>query len=257
MKSISTWLDTLRLKWRFGRSQAHTVRVPKWKRERARIHGFQLVEQPAARAIFFDVAGAEMAAAGFALDRDRRYIRTVSADIVHLLQLKAFKGMQYGLQCGVSLSFMPHTWKRRTEWHRTERSARLDLFRHRSEDHREHDPLSAQHTGVIDGLHGEIALREDMVAAWLNERERIFGFFDMVADIDGVISVAMQQSARTGGLKHWPPPKLVEAFCLARLGRSVQAESAFEDAVEVHGKIIEPVDRLRAAFKKVLERGGS
>lgn len=255
MKKMLLWLNTLRLRWHLGWSGAQTVSIPKWMREREKAHGVHLVEGPVARAVFIDVARADLEAAGFELEQDRRFARTVSADIVHLLELQPFKGKQYGFRWGVSLSFVPHAWKRRPQWHRTLRGARMDLFQMLADALSEHDFYPAQRRGEIDGLHGETVFREDLVDAWTEQREKIFNWFDTATDIEGVAAEAEQQAAQvTGGISHWPPPRLVQAFCHARLGRLVEAEAALEDALDGDRASLEPVESLLAAFRAVVKK---
>ncbi len=227
--------------------------MPGWMRERERLHGVELVDGPAARAVFIDIVRDDLFAAGFVLDRDTRFAKVVSDDIIQLLRLDAFKGRQYSFCWGVSLSFVPHGWKRRLEWHRTVRSARMDLFHRLGDDDSNDDSLSDRRPGEVDGLHGTMALREDMVAAWRQQRERMLDWFEAAASVEDVLTVAQCQAREPGsGPGHWPPPRLVEAFSQARLGRRPEAEAALDDALEGYAQFFEPSERLRDGLAKIL-----
>ncbi|MDJ0945260.1 MAG: hypothetical protein QNJ30_17465 [Kiloniellales bacterium] len=201
-----------------------------------------------------------MEAAGFELDRDRRFARRASEEITHLLALMPFKGKTYGFQWGVSLSFLPHAWKRRPEWHRTVRGARMDLFHLLYDDFLVKDPDPEAKPGEIDGLYGEAVLREDLRMAWTTQRQRLFDWFERATDVQGVAAIAGEQSAyfdAANGYLHWPTPRLVQAFCLARLGRRDEASALLELEISKSEGELNPVDGLRSAFEIVLSRGGT
>lgn len=231
------------------------MEIPAWMRERLERYGTDLVETPAARRIFIDICRGGLEAAGFSLERDRRFARVATPDITHLIELQPWKGQQFAFRWGVSLSFLPHRWTRRPEYHRTLRSARMDLFHMLADDLADHDPHPGRREGQIDGLHGEAVLRRDLEDAWDALRERMLHWLGAAADVEAIAAMAAQQAERIaqGSVGHSPSPLLVQAFCLARLGRRSEAAATLALAIDYDGSFLEPLDRLRAAFATVLD----
>jgi hypothetical protein len=68
---------------------------------------------------------------GLAPIRRGLFGRQVNADVIQLLRFSAYKGYSYGVEWGVSLSFVPHDFERtvrRVRFHRTLKSAQFDLW---------------------------------------------------------------------------------------------------------------------------------
>lgn len=59
---------------------------------------------------------------GFQLIRKGMLARQVSEEIIHLINLAAYKGAIYGIQWGVSLNYVPHRWENELRWHRSIKS---------------------------------------------------------------------------------------------------------------------------------------
>ena len=190
---------------------------------------------------------------GFVRTRKDLFVREVTAEIFHVIKIIRYKGAVYGFMWGASLAYMPHEWKNRLSWHRSGKSARLDLFEQAGEDVRKSSALSRNpQRFYANFMHGEKQFADELLSSWKLLKGMIFGWFDQVQDVRDVLSGCEAQMAREwSGPQHWPPPELVHAFTLARLG---QVERAIED-VEIikkqHQFVVDPNGNLVRAIKLV------
>jgi hypothetical protein len=79
---------------------------------------------------------------------------------------------------------------------------------------------------VIHSLYGARVFRESAERAWRLLADHVPRWWRDTSTVAGVLEHARAQAEappKTAG--HWPPPRLVEAFALARLGRHDQAEN--------------------------------
>ena len=182
--------------------------------------------------------------------RDRFYGRAVDADIVRLLAFQPYKGGAYGIRWGVSLSFVPHDFERGIRFHRTLRSARFDLF----EDALDVAGGDSLDDRVVHGLYGERVFRESAERAWRLLAEHVSRWWSETWTVDGVLETARAQAeAPPATAGHWPPPRLVEAFSLARLGHRDHAEDVLSRWTADRREELGPraVANLDAALDKV------
>jgi hypothetical protein len=157
--------------------------------------------------------------------RDGFYARRADADIAQVLRCAAWKGGQYTLDWGVSLSYVPHKLDTKLAFHRTLKSARLDLW----EDARS---LAEREGGdwrdpYIDMIHGERRLHRQLARVWGWAQPRAVAWWARAADLEGVLAVARNEVERRplviDEIK-WPRPQLVVVLTLARLGRVREAK---------------------------------
>jgi hypothetical protein len=65
---------------------------------------------------------------GFEYQKDLKWVRSVNAPMRELIELYALKGASFAPRWGFSLDFVPHVASGRVRWHRTAKSAELDLI---------------------------------------------------------------------------------------------------------------------------------
>ena len=161
---------------------------------------------------------------GFARIASNMYCREVSTSLVHVLKLQALKGGAYVPCWGVSLGFMPHTWKPKAKFHPSIKGSRLDLFERPKPIKRSKREL--WEIGSISTLHGEQYMRETLHSMWLDYEATIMDWFSNVVDFERCLEVARMQasSADCDYDTHFPSPKLVYPFLLAKLGRMDEAK---------------------------------
>lgn len=171
-------------------------------------------------------------ALGFEHLKKRTWVRKVTPDIFQLLSLTATKGAGYVFRWGVSTTYLPHDWDPKPKFRRTLKSARYDLF----EDAGEfivRDPYSQESRFyLVEGLLGEEALRKTLHRTWIKLWPYLQRWFSEVVSLEGVLTKAQRQvSHYWRSFRHFPDPKLVVAFTLARIGRIDQARETLRRLV--------------------------
>ena len=193
-----------------------------------------------------------LTAAGFVWATDLKWVRSVDADIRHVVEAYAGRHGARVPRWGVSLDFVPHVVGSAVRWHRTPKTARIDLGYepHNFEDEWDFEgqnwvvwpnlghPTPAERAGSIAQQFGETALR------WLDQ-------------IDGLSSLPAafeREEAREGGqfsFDNYVQYRLAYAFTLARLGLADRAHAEFARwvagtniAVDVQSKLRDLLRRL-------------
>jgi hypothetical protein len=214
-------------------------------------HGHQVVSTSTALQLFEEIA--QPARLGFTRIRKNLFGRQVSTDIVHLLKFQALKGGALSLWWGVSLSYVPHKWQTKMEWHRTFKSSRFDLLEepfeyfHLYEVHWREEEKYLAH-----GLYGEALLRKGLVNMWNTLQQSILTWFASVQSYEGVAEKANQQAARKWiGPRHWPDPLLVYAFTLARSGKVESAQETLNTFLKQNAEALEAQDDLKLALRQI------
>lgn len=77
--------------------------------------------------IFEAIFGVELSKHGFKYANHRKWVRSHKDEIRELFLIQALKGANYSPVWGFSLDFVPHCSGKKILWHRTPKSARLDL----------------------------------------------------------------------------------------------------------------------------------
>jgi hypothetical protein len=169
-----------------------------------------------------------LSAAGFSWVADLKWVRTLDADIRHVVEAYAGRQGAKVPRWGVSLNFVPHLVGSAIRWHRTPKTTRIDLGYepHNFQDEWDFEgqvwviwpnlgqPTPAERAGSIARQLGSTAL------PWLNQ-------------IDGLSSLPAafeREEAREGGqfgFDNYVQNRLAYAFTLARLGRADRAEAEF------------------------------
>lgn len=190
-------------------------------------------EVPASQVYVTFEAISDRGAAGFSTIKPGLYGKVVDADIIHVMKMQAVKGASYTVRWGVSLSYVPRVQGERVRWHRTLKSAALDLFEEPLEYLNLQDDADAEpDTCFAMNGHGPQYLRETMTRMWSTVDAPVRAWFDGTKDLAGVLLRADEQRARTWrGPRHHPDPRLVRAFTLRRLGRDADARAALDEYV--------------------------
>ena len=215
---------------------------------RAEEYGWKQVAAATVYASFGEIVG--NAEPMFALLKNGLLVRQASDEVVQMIQLSALKGAAYGFRWGVSLGFVPHEWSPRPRFHRTLKSARLDLWE---------EPfnflITDHFTGqgwdyLVETMHGEPCMRRDMQAAWSKLQPVINSFFNSLDSLEGVLQKTTEHATRSWrSFRHHPDPKMVQAFTLARLGRLPEAEGLLS-ALMAESELFESPQELLAALRK-------
>jgi len=176
--------------------------------------------------------------------------KQVSDEIIHLIKLTAYKGAIYGLQWGVSLTYVPHRWENELRWHRSFKSAVFDLSDELNDmpEHR-HLVELLQVDCFPSALHGPKLFEKNLKREWEEVRPILTGWLDRANHLQGVLLRAEEQMQRAWpGPHHWPPPSLVHAFTLARLGRAQQAMAELNAII--CNEVRDPNGKLATALQK-------
>ena len=182
------------------------------------------------------------------------FARPVSADITHVCKLSAYKGYSYGFTWGISLAFVPHEWTRGIKFHRTFKSARLDLWENAHEEKAREG--GNERDEFISGLDGEHTLRRQLNRSWKFAAPRAEAWWASTTTLQGVLDRAkdqiMRPPASTDKL-HYPGPELVLAFVLARLGKIDAAIRALGEFISQRAPEMSPAERdnLRSALERI------
>jgi hypothetical protein len=167
-----------------------------------------------------EVVGTSLA--GFQTVKSGRYARLESQDVIQVVQLKAWKGESYTIAWGVSLAFVPDRLALPLRFHRTLKSARLDLW--------EDSLILAERLGrstddgVISALEGVEAVRHQFQAAWRLVESHAQSWWLRSRNLDGVLALADALAADSDlDMIRFPPPDAVAALVCARIGRPGEA----------------------------------
>lgn len=88
--------------------------------------GLEPVSASTVNEIVSSVTDPLLTSAGFHSLRTRRWVRSL-APVRHIFEIVPMKGASYVPTWGISLDFVPHISGGKLAWHRTEKSARMDL----------------------------------------------------------------------------------------------------------------------------------
>jgi hypothetical protein len=156
------------------------------------------------------------------------YARSVQDGIVQLAQLMSFKDGTYSLAWGVSLPWMPHGFVPKPKWHRTLKSARLDLYEWPVT--LVPAPGESPNEWHVSLSHGPEYMALTFDAMWRRLGPRMNAFFERVSGSEAVLATAQSQCADKDKVFtcHSPDPRLVLAFTAAHLADPATAEQALD-----------------------------
>ena len=191
--------------------------------------------------------------AGFTAIRSGWYGKPVNPDMFHVIKLQALKGRLYTVWWGVSLACVPHRWDRRIEWHRTLKSARLDLYETPDEYFSLHDKdWREAETYYANPGYGIGYLSETLAQLWKNSGNEIMAWFASADSLEKAVEKLQAQTTKEQtGPCHHPDPLLVYAFVLARLNNGEEAKTALQDYLHRWHEPRSSVDNLWQALEQV------
>lgn len=102
-------------------------------------------------------------------------------------------------------------------------------------------------------LRGPVLFERNLKREWKEVRAVLNAWLEEASDLEGVLSRAREQMQRAWpGPRHWPPPSLLHAFTLARLGRT---QEAFVELNAILGSDVRDLNgRLAMALQKASTR---
>jgi hypothetical protein len=175
------------------------------------------------------------------------YARSASSHIFHMLSLQAYKGRNYGIRWGVSLSYVPNNWDEKLRWHKTLKSCRYDLF----EEPATYPPLLK--SGIEDfyapTIFGEACFRSELTRIWTGISPTIKQWFITTSSLQQVLQRAEEQMRRKWDLRHYPDPAVVYLLTMAILGDPVTALSK----LPAHSEDLDGEYRNTEQLKKAIQ----
>jgi hypothetical protein len=191
-------------------------------------HGYQPIPASMVYQSFEELAQPEQI--GFSKVKTGLYGKSINEYLVQLIKLQALKGKSYTIWWGISLSYLPHQWTERLEWHRSFKASRFDLF----ETPTDYFPQLIKNWRqaedyVTDTLHGPIYFQDTLHIMWKQLSPEVLAWFSTMHSLEDVLAKAQEQVNRKWiGLYHHPNPLMVYAFTHARLGHTEEAQAALE-----------------------------
>lgn len=171
---------------------------------------------------------------GFQIAKKGALAKQINDDVIHLLHLTPYKGAMYGFRWGVSLTYVPHSWENELRWHRSVKSATLDLWEQRADlPHAFNLTQLPPNSAIPSSLHGPELFEQNLRREWEDLKSTITSWFEKVSNLSGVLAMSEQQMRRSWqGPRHWPPPSLIHAFTLARMGDFAKATAELKAITE-------------------------
>ena len=198
------------------------TRLQKAKARARRFGGYDVVPAAAAVAIVEQVL--DPGSLGLVKVRERTWVGPGGEGRFRTLTLVPMKGLAYRLVWGVSLSYVPHGWTPKPQFHRTAKSARPDLS-HSSTSGFDESELGGA-AGWIDRSLGRDCVLQDAQTVWARSRPSALSFWERTTDDRGVLDLVLER--RPDGARD--SVAIVGALAAARLGLCGEAEDLLADA---------------------------
>jgi hypothetical protein len=189
-------------------------------------------------AIFAETFGAALPRHGFEKVDRRKWVRSTKQPIRELVQINALKGARFCPAWGFSLDYVPHVSGASLRWHRSAKTAILDLC---------YDPMDYEmklNEWSIPSLEGRRIARQEAERQTKMTLDLALPWFDtVIGDVDLVreFEAKKQRPFVRFGFYNYVQGPLAYAVVLARVGR-------FKDAEAEMGKYCED-GRVREAIK--------
>jgi hypothetical protein len=166
--------------------------------------------------------GPQLESAGFTESGTRMWTRSVKTHITEVFQIQPVKGLSYSPRWGLSLDFVPRISGSSIKWHRTPKSAVIDL---------KYDPLDYERipfcTSRIDGCSAEQTsqrLADGSISSALSWFDKVRSEEDLLTAFEEARSLKAIRFA----FYNYRPHAIAYAFVLSRAGRLNEAK------VELH-----------------------
>lgn len=215
--------------------------------------GWQQVPAKRIHEIFDEVV--EPARIEFAVAKPGLLARPVDDDITHVIKLRPLKGASYDICFGASLSYVPYPYLPKVKWHRTLKSASLDLF---EEPQVEWWQNAGRKTGdgcpyLAQSSLGEKCFLEELSRAWKEMSSGAMAWFADVRSLQGILQkCAAHLQRRSDGPRHLPGARLVNAFTLGKLNRADEAHSELQLFLQEYQEGPQARTNLESALRQVL-----
>lgn len=199
----------------------------------------------------------EPARIGFASAKPGSLARPVNSDITHLIKFRPLKGASYDICFGASLSYVPYPYVPKVRWHRTVKSANLDLL--------EEPQLNWWHAAnpgerdvnpfLVQSMLGEKCLREELSRAWEKSRVEATKWFATAQSLPEILrKCEIQLLRKQDGPRNLPGARLVRAFTLGRLARRDEAVSELHTFFEEYAESKQARENLQSALERILDK---
>lgn len=190
-------------------------------------------------------------AIGFVSPKRGWWAREFATDTFQIVKLDALKGGAYGLSYGLSLPYVPYPYLPRAKWHRSIKSASLDL-REQPQVHLANSTNLEANGFVASSLLGEKCFQDEFEAVWKTCWPRISEWFESTRSIEGVLQKCAAHLARPErAVKYIPGARLVRAFAYGKIGRREAAKAELDTFLQEYEEGDQARQNLYLALAKV------
>ena len=217
--------------------------------------GWQQVSAKRIYAIFEEIL--DPAKMGFVSAKPGLLARPIDSDITRVIKLRALKGAAYDICFGVSLSYVPYPYAPNLKWHRTLKSANLDLFEEPQVDWwRASQRKKAEVNPYLAQVSlGEKCFREELSRAWKATSAQALSWFAEAGSLQEILrKCAAHLSRKQDGVRHLPGPRLVSAFTLGKVGRRDEANSELNKFFDEYQQDPQARANLQSALQLISSR---
>lgn len=223
--------------------------IEKFYAEAEKYGGFKQVPTERIHSIFEEIV--DLSEGGFEKAKRGILVRKVDENIAHVIKLQALKGAAYGLAYGISLAYVPYPYAPAVKWHRTPKSASLDLFE-QPQEHMRGAGADDETKFTATSTLGEVCFREELGSLWKRISAGVQRWFDETRTLDQVLRRCDEQVAwKWSGPRHAPGARLVKAFTLARVGRAGEGRAELDEFLRELGEGEEARKNLEKALEEI------
>ncbi len=185
---------------------------------------------------------------GFEQIGPQKWVRSTKEAIRELVVLIRGKGGGLSPAWGFSLDFVPHIAASKVRWHRTPKSALLDL---------RYDPVDYDVQSLPGPRWWDPAVRgvdrsREAARKVLAQAETFFAGVRTIADLPEAFEAKRRRRNTRFGLLNYVQEPMAYAFTLARLGRQKDAVEWLTTAADYHQLEAIESQKLRRAFDALL-----
>jgi hypothetical protein len=159
--------------------------------------------------------------AGFQVQKPLQWLRSEDAPIRQIFSLKQWKGGALAPAWGLSLDFVPHISGGSVNWHRTVKSARMDLT---------YDPREpALDMSYIRGADQVAQKSTDVLRAAVSQAHRFWSSARSISELPQAFECVKRHLSTSGlGFYNYTQHPVAYAFVLARTGNANAAREELD-----------------------------